>query len=217
MKYVRKKRGEPKIFRDWKALEGEEWQPAWIDLRAPEKPELHKALVQEQGAVCCYCGRQISTADSHIEHFRPKSGTCGYPELALDYTNLLASCQSNEGKRVPKVCGHAKGNWFDESHHVDPQDPECEQRFRFKSQGHVEAQPHDDPAATMVEMLNLNEPFLIDMRREILDGAFPNAVLDAEGDATLIDIANAYGQADDQGRLPEMGHVVRRWLENFLN
>ena len=212
MKHVRKE-GEPGMFREWKALAREEWQPTWRDLQAPEKPDLHEALIQEQGAVCCYCGRRITRAGSHIEHFRPRTA---YPDRALDYSNLLASCQRNEGRSVPWVCGRAKDDWFDEDSYVDPQEPSCEQRFRFRSQGNVEVQPDDDPAATMVRKLNLNEPFLNELRREILEGAFPNEVLDVEDDAGLTTIADVYGRADEHGRVPDMGHVVRRWLEDFL-
>lgn len=213
MRHVRKGR-EPATFRDWKALAGADWEPTWADLRAPEKPDLHAALIEEQGAVCCYCGRRITQGDSHIEHFQPRNG---YPDRSLDYTNLLASCQRNEHKGVPRLCGHAKDDWFDETCHLDPQDPECERRFRFGSQGDINAnRPADRAAATMVEQLNLNEPFLAELRRQILDGAFPSELLAAASDDELTATARAYDQADDQGRLPEMGHVVRRWLENFL-
>ncbi|MGK7925879.1 MAG: retron system putative HNH endonuclease [Spirulina sp.] len=90
MKYI-KKNEEPEIFRDWKALANEDWQPNWDEnFQSPEKPAVHRSLLREQGSICCYCGREITRETSHIEHLKPRSL---YPDLALNYSNLLASCQ----------------------------------------------------------------------------------------------------------------------------
>lgn len=55
-----------------------------------QKRTLKIALLQEQGYICCYCGRKIY--DDHttsIEHLKPKSKN---KHLTYDYSNLLASC-----------------------------------------------------------------------------------------------------------------------------
>ena len=53
--------------------------------------ELRKALVHEQGNICCYCCSRIrpNSEDMVIEHWKPQSK---YPRLALSYKNILASC-----------------------------------------------------------------------------------------------------------------------------
>ena len=67
-----------------------------------------------------------------------------------------------------ETCGTAKANWFDESLHVEPDYPECTDRFRFSLTGHVTAASNDDGAArTMIEKLNLNHPELKREREEI--------------------------------------------------
>ncbi|MFP4146335.1 MAG: retron system putative HNH endonuclease [Halorhodospira sp.] len=211
------KQGEPASFCHWKAQASADWEPTWADLRAPEKPELHQALLQEQGYTCCYCGRAISAEGSHIEHFRPRSGECGYPHLSLSYRNLLASCQRNEGQGVPLVCGRAKGGWFDEGSHVDPQDPDCEQRFSYGSQGPIRpAADGDAPASTMIEKLKLNADILVETRKEVLAGAFTDEDLMADDEVLLREIAQCYAQRGADGQLPSMGHVVRRWAEDHL-
>lgn len=52
---------------------------------------LRKALVHEQGAICCYCCSRIyPRSDSMvIEHWKPQSK---YPKLELSYSNILGSC-----------------------------------------------------------------------------------------------------------------------------
>ncbi|QSV71285.1 MAG: TIGR02646 family protein [Aphanizomenon flos-aquae KM1D3_PB] len=62
----------------------------------PKKPlTLKKALLTEQGYICCYCMRRISEDNMEIEHWQPQSK---YPELQINYKNLLASCSGNRGK-----------------------------------------------------------------------------------------------------------------------
>lgn len=60
------------------------------------RQRLRKNLVDEQGKICCYCMRRISTNSSHIEHFLPKEI---FTDKDLSYENLLASC-NGEGTVV---------------------------------------------------------------------------------------------------------------------
>ncbi len=67
------------------------------------KKHLKEILVKEQGGVCCYCGKAIeNNYKTTIEHILPKET---YPELALDYFNLLASCHG-----CSQVVIHTKTN-----------------------------------------------------------------------------------------------------------
>ena len=130
MRYI-KKQQTPQEFLDWKAKSNEDWQPTWDDLKNPEKTIVRQSLLKEQGYICCYCQRRINLNNSHIEHFKPKDES-RYPELSLEYTNFLASCQKerinilvdedqedlvNEDQSYPENpvhCGHLKKNWYDE-------------------------------------------------------------------------------------------------------
>jgi uncharacterized protein (TIGR02646 family) len=103
-------------------------------LQNPEKRVLHQALLDEQGQLCCYCGRSITLADSHIEHFRPQEQR---EDLALDFENLLAACIRETEPGAPLHCGHAKGHDFDEGRHVSPLDPTCESRFGYLLTGAI--------------------------------------------------------------------------------
>ncbi len=70
------------------------------------KTELQKYLLKEQKYLCCYCNVKIKQNNMVIEHFSPKDK---HKEKALDYYNLLASCNDknhcdgNKGNRELKI------------------------------------------------------------------------------------------------------------------
>jgi uncharacterized protein (TIGR02646 family) len=58
-----------------------------------DKKGLKKFLLQEQGFVCCYCGRRLfNDHNTLIEHLTPKGGSAGDKRKVYDYDNLMASC-----------------------------------------------------------------------------------------------------------------------------
>jgi len=135
MKHV-KKGSEPTFFTDWKQGESEDWNPGWGDFDSSRtaKKRFKEHLMDEQGAICCYCNGRTELVDSHIEHFRPRSK---YPDLVLDYDNLLLSCQRDGARGTPQHCGMRKDKWFDESLTVSPLDPACESAFEYRAKGGV--------------------------------------------------------------------------------
>jgi len=142
------KNPEPQEFLDWKALENEEWKPTYGGLQNPEKENLHKALLTEQGEICCYCNRRIELNDSHIEHLRPQNypGKL-YNHLALDYQNLLSSCQRDGKKGEPRHCGVLKADWFEEPSFISPLEADCESKFGFTVDGQIFPTNEQDKAS----------------------------------------------------------------------
>ena len=162
-------KSEPQTLTDWLAQENADWQPQYPfpgDVRRP----VVDALAEAQRELCVYCGRKLDLSapgkSYHIEHFRPIS-TC--PDHEVSLANIFLSCgQETEPGNRSETCGTAKANWFDESLHVEPDYPECTDRFRFSLTGHVTVASNDDGAArTMIEKLNLNHPELTREREEI--------------------------------------------------
>lgn len=215
MKFI-KKSEEPEIFQQWKSQANENWQPTWDVLRAKEKRQLHQNLLAEQGFICCYCQRQISLEDSHIEHLKPKTH---YPELALEYTNLLASCQgeSEEPPPVPVHCGHHKKDWYDEDLLVSPLDENCEQLFTYTELGEI--RPISDPqiqqsAKTTIDQLGLDIDKLRAMRREAIE-----AILDGFEDLTESDkhqLIEGFKTTDNEGKYTEFCMVLVYIIMQFL-
>lgn len=211
MKHVIKG-ASPTPFEDWKAQASPDWQPRYADLRNPQKRALHEALLTEQGSVCCYCGRAISLADSHIEHFRPQEL---YDDLALDFANLHASCIRETRPGQPLHCGHAKGSDFREEAHLSPLDPDCERRFLYTPDGAVHpAIPSDSQASCMRDLLRLDIDFLRNRRREVLERVFDNEFLATASEAELARLAQGYRERRE-GRHEDFGHVLARYAEQL--
>jgi uncharacterized protein (TIGR02646 family) len=216
MKHVMKGASAPE-FETWKALANPDWSPTYGNLQNPQKRALHVSLLNEQGWVCCYCGRAISHKDSHIEHFRPQEN---YPELELSYQNLHASCIRDTPATKPPTplhCGHVKGAGFDEALHISPLNPECEVRFLYTSKGHIIPSDVADSQATyMVELLRLDIKFLCNRREEEVNRVFDPAFLATVTADELGLLRDAFRRRDEAGRAQSFGHVLARFSEQRL-
>ena len=77
--------------------------------------ELRDSLYEEQGYICAYCMRRIpckdridgklTQEDHRIEHIKPREH---YPELQLDYKNMVACCPGHLGDN--EHCGRLKSS-----------------------------------------------------------------------------------------------------------
>lgn len=66
------------------------------NLSGEPKNALRKRLLEDQGYICCYCGQRIDDDNTKIEHIKPQKY---FPELSLDFNNMLASCDGGEKDR----------------------------------------------------------------------------------------------------------------------
>ncbi|MBF0137851.1 MAG: TIGR02646 family protein [Magnetococcales bacterium] len=131
------------------------------------KKPLKKSLMEEQGYICCYCERRISEDDSHIDHLRPQEE---FGWSALDYGNMLCSCQLELARNEPRHCGNSKGSWFNSELLISPLDPSCENRFFYSLDGSICPADEKDMAATMtIEKLNLDGEKLNRLRKAAIE------------------------------------------------
>lgn len=178
MRHISKSPVEPDFFSSWKAKANANWQPSFREMAREVKQELKKFLIKEQLGLCCYCEARVTEKDSHIEHFRPQTK---YQDKALDYNNLLCSCQSNLKKGEPRHCGNAKDDWFDEDLLISPLSPDCAEHFRYTGDGHI--YPLDDADAAAKETiahLKLDISLLVANRRSVLDTFLDDSITDEE-------------------------------------
>jgi len=203
----------PASFESWKTTATSEWTPSYSELREPERGLLHNALLNEQAWVCCYCGRQITVDDSHIEHFRPQRP---HVELALTYENLHASCIRSAERNVLH-CGHAKDKKFDEGLHISPLDSKCESRFLYTANGRVIALDRSDANALyMIELLKLNHASLVSRRSDAINRVFNPTALANDSPENIANIRDAQRVLDAQGHALDFGHVLARVAEQRL-
>jgi uncharacterized protein (TIGR02646 family) len=204
---------EPASFTEWKNSANDEWTPTYTTLQNPQKRDLHKSLLIEQGFFCCYCGREIDAASSHIEHFKPQEH---YEELALEYQNLHASCLRETRPGNPLHCGHRKGNWFDEEQHISPMDEQCEQRFRYLRTGEIQSTESEDPPATkMIEVLALDIAYLNNRRQSTIRLLFDDEFITHASEEDLTHLVAVIRSTDICDQKP-FDHIIARYAEQLL-
>ncbi len=214
MKYIEKGE-EPSFFSDWKMNDKKykRGNPNWDRLKSDNKTALRRALIKEQGAICCYCGTRIGIDDSHVEHFRPKKK---YPQLQLEYDNLLCSCQSELQKTEPKHCGNAKGSWFDENLTVSPLFPICESRFEFMEDGRIRPSDNNDEGAKLtITHLALNIQKLQELRQSSIAAVLDMSdILEEDIIKEQIEIYSQRNPVD--GRFTPFCSAILNVLSNLL-
>ena len=180
MKYI-VKGDEPEELATFKVSDDPNWLPEYAALPGDKKQAIHSALLKEQGQLCCYCMRRIDQDSSHIEHWQPQSAS---RDLAIEYTNMLASCQRELERREPHRCGILKDNWYDPGQMVSPLEQDCEERFRFTGNGNIlPAVDNDSAADETIKRLGLDLPITVTSRREAI-----GAIIDALDDLSPSDL-----------------------------
>jgi uncharacterized protein (TIGR02646 family) len=202
------KASEPECFPAWKKQKGHHGLP-------PPEPrvennKLREALVDEQGGLCCYCGRGIDADPdpdgSHIEHFRPQAR---YPDLATEYGNIHASCNSKSN------CGEAKGDGFDEDMCVSPMEVD-EARFVYTLEGEVCPKDKGDLAATyMIEILKLNASVLVSKRKNVLTTNLPLELLRDASSDELKKMRAKYQERGRNSRCQEFRQVLTCFIDGI--
>ena len=200
MKHIVKQQ-EPVAFSEWKQLDKMAHRPNWDRVPGGIKRDVHLALMQEQGFLCCYCEALVDRKSSHVEHYRPRSNP-RYRHMQLDYTNLLGSCGRALVKGEPLQCGSSKGSWFDEQLLVSPLEATCEGRFRFTGDGRIHPAPGDaaEAAATTIKRLALDLPKLDKRRQEVLH---------TYTDLTIGELETLLSRPDPEGRFVPFYTTVR--------
>lgn len=176
---------------------------------------LKASLVTEQRGLCCYCLRRIRPQFNgmKVEHWHSQAH---YPDEQLLYSNLLGACMGNEGQpRDHQHCDTRKGDSDFSRNPANPM-PRVEDLIRFQGDGQIAS----DNAAFGIELnevLNLNEPYLRNSRKEVLE-AFKGA-LEKRGHlsrATIVKWSEDWNGALGGSELREFCQVVVYWLRKRL-
>lgn len=181
MHYIAKN-NEPTDFEKWrKTTPG----CSFNDMPREIKDSIRYSLLDEQGYVCCFCGKYFEAADREAggqreltpdDQIKPESYNIAHiipraqnPALALCYSNFGLSCSPQI--KTPKNEHHCDQSQGSRKLPIDPQTLNCIEFFEFKLDGYVSAKgSRKDDAAETIRILNLNAKRLITRRKEVLKG-----------------------------------------------
>lgn len=158
------------------------------------------SLLQEQGFVCCYCGRRICLGgDTQIEHIFAK-GTPAYEEMQLDYeTNLVACCDGGKKERSSgtiRQCDlYCEACKFQAVLPVHPLMVNCEEKFLYSDDGEMLGVYKD--AEVTIKILNLNSPVIKNMRKYAIDNYALYPPISWEEELKRVQQRNSIGQYEE--------------------
>jgi uncharacterized protein (TIGR02646 family) len=236
------KNPQPQSFTDWKALANEDWTPTFSIFRNPQKAEVRRSLLSEQGYICCYCCSRIedNVKTTVMEHFIPQSeedeeGVNIGSFHALDYDNLLACCDGtktdNKSEEAIYCCDEHKKDLF--RNREDPsielikpterneQGFICEQAFAYTSIGTIVAKQgiYEQNAQYSISILNLDNGELKRQREETCSFLFEDAeggVLFDFSDVEVERLKQGYSQRDATGRFTPFCPIVLYFLSTYF-
>lgn len=208
VKYI-KKNVPPRSLEEYKKTE----KASFKDLdknHTSIKRELKNSLIMEQGGICCYCGTRIEQMGSVIEHFMPKADDC-FPELQLEYSNLLASCRGGQNdretnKKFPLCCDAKKRNRVIG---ISPTDPKCESYFKYDNDGNIYGVTTE--AKNAIEILGLNNEVQKNRRKAAIE-AYINLPEDTNWNQEIYFLSNK----DRNGLYQPYCFAVIYYIKNFL-
>lgn len=169
MKYI-EKREPPFSLEEYKKTV----DATFDDMLGDVKEDLKKALLSEQGFLCCYCGDRI-VYNNHtiIEHLMPK-GLPEFSHMQLDYDNLMCSCDGGEAERKGKCKrekklfpSHCDDKKNDSILPLTPFDKHVENSFAYDEEGHIYGNSKEAVAA--IEILNLDCSTIVNRRKAAIE------------------------------------------------
>lgn len=167
---------EPKELIDFK-LENK-GTPENLDYRnlgAKERTPIKAALLREQGYLCAYSMKRISSSNSHIEHIKPESLCRKHKEEGidtvsdLDYSNMLACFPSDRVKARIPYGAHEKDDWWinDGRGFISPLIANCEAHFSFDMKGVIFGKT--DSGKQTIDILKLDHGTLTADRKRAIE------------------------------------------------
>ncbi len=159
---------EPLVLRKWKKDNAK--TPQNLTYRAfPEKDKVKEALLKEQGYLCAYTLRRLSSVeDCHIEHIQPQNVV---PGLDLDYANMAACFPKDGGDTSYGYGAPVKGGQPVDlgDNFISPHQSGCEQRFSYAATGEITSVNNDPAVSSTISILKLDHPELAELRRAAME------------------------------------------------
>lgn len=142
-----------------------EQDATYDNLPTHTKEQLKSVLLNEQGHLCAYCMGRIKLRNMRVEHWASQSHN---PNLQLDYFNLLACCDGNEGSpKDSQVCDVRKEN-LQLKFSPARSEHTINSRIRYSANGVISSND-EEFSKQLEEVLNLNYHRLKENRKAALN------------------------------------------------
>ena len=169
MKYIEKKtQNEPLTLRSYRQTTPNPTYPGFSDT----DQLLKKALLEEQGHICAYCNGRISLdlnennkPKIEVEHYLSQDE---HSDKDLDFKNMLGVCN---GITLEKNEHCDKSKKAKSLQRLDPRQATIETLLRYSLNGNIQPKIDNIPIKEDIELLNLNDSFLVKVRRQAMDEA----------------------------------------------
>lgn len=216
MRYI-KKGEEPKTLTEYKKFEN-----AYYD-GYKDKDEIKKYLLKEQGYLCGYCMRRLSSVkETKIEHLVPQS-KLGDERQALNYKIMVGVCYGNIGKDRKKeqlTCDAHRGN---EALTILPFDKTCIDKIKYDMAGRIfsdEKEVNKDLNETLNLNYNGENAYLMLNRKtalEVLKNQLRNYQKKGTWSKALLEkFLQRYEQPDKEGKLIPYSGIAIWYLRKRL-
>lgn len=133
---------------------------------------LKKALLEEQGHLCAYCNGRISLKINdngkpriEVEHYLSQDE---YPEKDLDFLNMLGVCNGITTQKKEHCDKSKKAKPLQK---LDPRHASIESLLSFSLKGSLKPVKTDTAIEADIQLLNLNDSFLVNSRKQAMDEA----------------------------------------------
>lgn len=203
---------------------------AYDTLQNPQKEQVRKQLVEEQGGLCAYCMCRIPEKKSEItthikiEHIIPRNPVDRRDVgQGLDYNNFLAVCYGNEGtsgdRKIRKedlTCdAHRKNTEFRK---INPIRPETLESIVYNMNGEISA-TDQDVDYDLQKTLNLNSPTAprLAERKAALDALVDDiGALDGDELLSYCQTILSGFEAESSKKTPYVGILIW-WLKSLIH
>jgi len=215
MRHVKKSSPEPSGLLEYRKTQ--KGPTDWDSLSTPTKDAIRNRLIEDQGYLCCYCMRRISSTEMKMEHYVPRRGPDGDPERELDWSNMLAACDGNEGRRwSDQTCDTRKGSRKLE---LDPQNSAHIRDLGYLPDGRLKVRSGDERRQQDIDdTLNLNSTTLKRNRKNALDGFLQvlERKLCRKSKWSARKLDRELQTQRDKAKLPGYFGVFEKWLEREI-
>lgn len=170
------KQGVPKELIDFKVKNKDAKQNLdYRNLGSEERSPIKKALLNEQGYLCAYTMKRVSSESCHIEHIKPESLCREHLRQGietpsdLDYSNMVA-CFPKDGMSAQTRYGaQYKNDWWDDngSEFISPLAANCESHFSFNMKGEIAG--NSNAAKKTIDVLKLDHEVLVADRKRAIE------------------------------------------------